>query len=213
MTLLTEQYLAQKERWPNEGRHILAQFDDTSIIVYQAYRPSIGKFAARNGYFGGGFSLSRMSWVKPNFLWMMYRCGWSTKEGQEVTLAVRLKREAFDLMLAQAVHSAYVEGVYGSMENWKQIVERSQVRLQWDPDHDPRGNKMERRAIQLGLRGDLLKQYAREWIVEIEDISGFAHEQYEHVRNNDYASLMTPLEKVYPVADTEVVARLGISKA
>jgi len=27
-----------------------------------------------------------MSWIKPNFLWMMYRCGWGTKEGQQVTL-------------------------------------------------------------------------------------------------------------------------------
>ena len=66
------------------GRHVLAQYDAETVVVYQAYRPSIGAFAATHGYFGGGFSPSRMSWIKPNFLWMMYRCGWATKEGQEV---------------------------------------------------------------------------------------------------------------------------------
>ena len=82
--LRTEPYVAQTERWPKSGRHILAQFDDASVVVYQAYRPSIGRHAAEHGYFGGDFSLSRMSWIKPNFLWMMYRSGWGTKEGQEV---------------------------------------------------------------------------------------------------------------------------------
>jgi hypothetical protein len=38
------------------------------VVVYQAYRPEIGHFAAQHGYFGGSFSLDRMSWIKPNFL-------------------------------------------------------------------------------------------------------------------------------------------------
>ena len=87
--LKTEPYLDQTARWPQTGRHVLAQFDDTSVVVYQAYRPSIGEFAAANGYFGGpDFAFSRMSWIKPNFLWMMYRCGWGRKAGQESVLAV-----------------------------------------------------------------------------------------------------------------------------
>jgi hypothetical protein len=75
MNLVTGPYLVQAARWPKTGRHILAQFDDESIIVYQAYRPAIGQFAAQHGFFGGQFSLNRMSWIKPNFLWMRYRCG------------------------------------------------------------------------------------------------------------------------------------------
>ena len=66
MNLLTEPYVAQAARWPKQGRHILAQFDDESVIVYQAYRPAIGHFATQHGFFGGEFSLSRMSWIKPN---------------------------------------------------------------------------------------------------------------------------------------------------
>jgi hypothetical protein len=198
MKLITEAYHVQNARWPSSGQHILAQYDDDSIIVYQAYRPAIGHFAARHGYFGGEFSLTRMSWVKPNFLWMMYRSGWGRKEGQEVTLAVRLQRGAFDSMLVAAVHSTYKKDIYDSEEAWKERVAQSEIRLQWDPDHNPSGAKLERRAIQLGLRGEMLMRYSREWILEIEDISEFVREQYELVRIGDYERLVTPREMVYP---------------
>src|SRR5262245_8940786 len=148
MTLLSEPYLVQTARWPKNGRHILAQFDDGSVIVYQAYRPAIGHFAAKNGYFGGQFSLNRMIWIKPNFLWMMYRSGWASKEGQEVVLAVRLMRSAFDEILRRAVPSSFVPGVYENEAAWKTALARSDVRLQWDPDHNPSGAPVERRAIQ-----------------------------------------------------------------
>src|SRR5687768_745685 len=121
--LATERYEAQTARWPTRGRHILAQFDDTSVVVYQAYRPSIGTFAAANGHFrGGGFSLDRMSWIKPNFLWMMYRCGWAQKDGQEVVLAVRIKREGFDAVLEAAVPSSYHAHRYPTRDDWQQAV-------------------------------------------------------------------------------------------
>src|SRR6266567_1732369 len=108
MNLKVERYLDQSDRWPKEGRHILAQFDADSIVVYQAYRREIGRFAVDNGRLGGPhFSCGRMSWIKPNFLWMMYRCGWATKEGQEITLGLRLRREFFESVLAEAVQSSY----------------------------------------------------------------------------------------------------------
>jgi hypothetical protein len=211
MDLVTEPYLAQNVRWPTSGRHILAQFDEESVVVYQAYRPAIGHFAAEHGYFGGPFSLSRMSWIKPNFLWMMYRCGWASKEGQEVVLAVRLKQPAFEEILRQAVHSSVVLDVYGTEGAWRRAVAGSDVRLQWDPDHDPAGRPVERRAIQLGLRGDVLARYAKEWLLDVQDISAFVREQRANA-NAPYDRLVTPREDVYPVADPEVGARLGISR-
>jgi Domain of unknown function (DUF4291) len=210
MDLKTERYLDQEARWPQSGRHILAQFDAESVVVYQAYIPTIGHFAAQHGWFGGGFSMSRMSWIKPNFLWMMYRSGWGTKENQEVVLAVRLKRSAFDVILRQAVHSTFLSEVYGSQEAWKRSVASSDVRLQWDPDHDPAGRPVERRAIQLGLRGDVLARYAKEWLLEIRDISDFVCEQKANAVA-PYDRLVTPTEDVFPVAGVEVAARLGVS--
>jgi Domain of unknown function (DUF4291) len=177
MNLLLEKYPDQVSVWPKVGRHVLAQFDDETVLVYQAYHPDIGRYAAEHGRFGGPFSYSRMSWIKPNFLWMMYRSGWGTKVGQETTLSVRLRRSAFDSILEQAVPSSFDPTSYSTEAEWRDAVAASDVRLQWDPDHDPSGANVERRAIQLGLRGPILASYARDWIVDIEDISDFVAAQ------------------------------------
>src|SRR5262245_53509882 len=71
MNLKTETYAAQSVRWPQTGRVILAHYDDESIVVYQAYKPEIADYAVAHGRLGGPhFSMNRMSWIKPNFLWM-----------------------------------------------------------------------------------------------------------------------------------------------
>jgi hypothetical protein len=194
-------YLEQRARWPAAGRHVLAQYDDDAVVVYQAYRPSIGRAAAEAQRFGGGgFSLERMSWIKPNFLWMMYRCGWATKEGQEVVLAVWLQRAAFDRILAGAVPSTYHPDAYPDRAAWSRAVKTSEVRVQWDPDHDPHGAPVERRAIQLGLRGGMLAGYARDWIVEIQDITPQVHAMRAALTSGGLPALSTPCEAVYPTA-------------
>ncbi|KIG16878.1 hypothetical protein DB30_04040 [Enhygromyxa salina] len=203
-------YLQQRAQWPPEGRHILADYDDDSVVVYQAYRPSIGRYAVEHQRFGGEWSFSRMSWIKPNFLWMMYRCGWAQKPGQEVVLAIRMTRSGFDQILAQAVHSSYVAELYGSPAAWKQRLSASEVCLQWDPDHDPHGNKVARRAIQLGLRGGVLRDYATDWCLGIDDVSAMVAQQHGNLRDG-LERLETPLERVYPVEDPEVIAHLGLS--
>ena len=53
-----------------------------------------------------------MTWIKTNFLWMMFRCGWCSKPGQQRVLAIWLKRSAFDHYLAHAL-------VRGSVTNFQ----------------------------------------------------------------------------------------------
>ncbi|MEM6737466.1 MAG: DUF4291 domain-containing protein [Bacteroidota bacterium] len=195
MKLKIEQYIKQVQQWPKEGHQLMAQYNDEEIIVYQAYRKEIGYFAVENQFFGETFSLNRMTWIKPNFLWMMYRSGWGQKEGQEVSLAIHLKREAFEKYLVQSVYSTYDPDQHESSQAWKDAVSISSVRLQWDPDHDPHGGKLSRRAIQIGLRDDLIKSYAKYDILEIEDISDFVSEQFEFVKANELDKLMTPAEQ------------------
>jgi Domain of unknown function (DUF4291) len=106
--MMTCRYLDQTAHWPQSGRHILARYDAESVFVYQAYRPSIALYAVEHQSFGGpDFSYTRMSWIKPNFLWMTYRCGWAAKAGQEYVLAVRLRRVFFDELLRLAVPSSF----------------------------------------------------------------------------------------------------------
>jgi hypothetical protein len=211
MKLATERYSEQAQRWPPQGRHILAHHDDHSIIVYQAYRPSIGRFTIEHGYFGGGFSLSRMSWIKPNFLWMMYRCGWGTKEGQEIILGLRLRREFFDSLLAQAVPSSHDPGLFPSQQEWQKALATSEVRLQWDPDHDPAGAKQERRAIQLGLRGDVLEAFSKRELLEVIDMTEFVAQQQPQTASSGFADLRTPVERMYVIADPAVGKRIGLT--
>lgn len=208
MKLKTDRYTSVRALWPQAGKHILAQYSETSVIVYQAYRPEIGEFAALKGFFGGAFSYSRMSWVKTNFLWMMYRSGWGTKPGQETTLAVELRRDFFDRILGLAVASSFSQSGLAEQDDWKQLVESSEVRLQWDPDHDPDGRPLVRRAIQLGLRGAILKQYGRDAIIRIEDISSFVAEQRANLKDKD--ALLVPYESCYPVGDCTTKQRLQI---
>jgi hypothetical protein len=212
MNLTTEPYLSQTARWPKSGQVILANYDTDSIVVYQAYNPAIGHFAATHQYFGGDFKLSRMTWLKPNFLWMMYRSGWGTKKDQEITLAIRLKRSAFDQILAEAIHSTYIPELYETQKDWSKAIQTSDVRLQWDPDHSPTGGKLTRRAIQLGLQGDAARCYAQDWIISIEDISAFVAEQYHHVVAGHYDALLTPNETIYTVENREVADRLQLTE-
>lgn len=211
MKIELKKYSEQLKEWPKSGYHIMAQYDDEKIIVYQSYRKEIGEFAVKNQFFGGAFSLDRMTWIKPNFLWMMYRNGWGTKEGQEVVLAIHLKREAFEKYLQNAVYSSYAIEFEVSYEEWQSQVKSSSVRLQWDPDHSPYGEKLERRAIQIGLRDEFTRSYSKEDILLIEDISNFVKEQYKFVQNKELDNLLIPAEKPFLFEDEKLNKKLRLT--
>lgn len=212
MKLELTNYLEQEKNWPKSGKHIMAQYTDEYVVVYQAYRPEIGHFASKNQFFGGAYSYSRMSWVKPNFLWMMYRCGWGVKEGQEVTLAIKLKRDYFESILLNAVEASFNPKNYKSREQWQSAIQNSNVRLQWDPDHAPHGEKQQRRAIQLGLRNNFLLPFKGKGIIEIEDISEFVLEQREVVNSDNLEKLLTPLESIYVPKNDKIISSVGLDE-
>ena len=45
--LVLARYVDQTRDWPRQGRHILAQYDEESVVVYQAYKSSIAQWAIR----------------------------------------------------------------------------------------------------------------------------------------------------------------------
>ena len=200
MSLRDELHSVQSANWPACGEHVMAHFDAESVVVYQAYRESTGRYAIEHGQLGGpDFSFARMSWIKPNFLWMMYRSGWGTKPGQEITLGLRVRRAFFDRLLREAVASSFDPARHASREAWQAAVESSDVRLQWDPDHAPDGGKLARRAVQLGLRGEALKALATTELREVIDMSPFVASQRPHA-SWPWAALRTPVEHVYPLS-------------
>jgi hypothetical protein len=195
-----ELHSVQAQYWPSEGEHVLAHFDAESIVVYQAYRPSTGRHAIEHGQLGGpDFSFNRMSWIKPNFLWMIYRSGWGTKPGQEVTLGLRIRRSFFDRLLRETVAASLDPSRHVSPQDWRMAVDMSEVRLQWDLDHAPDGAKLNRRAVQSGLRGAALEALATTELLEVIDMNPFVELQRAHAQATaPWEGLRTPVEHLYP---------------
>jgi len=204
MTLTYEKYIKQKSSWPVSGRHILAQYNENSIVVYQAFCPEIADYAIIHQKFGGNhYNMNRMSWIKTNFLWMMYRSGWAQKKNQEKILAIHLSVEGFENILLNAYTVTRQK-----IEN-KSTSDIS-IRLQWDPDHDPYGGKEERKAIQLGLKNDALIKFNENWIQKIEDVTEFVKLQFKLVLAKDLESLTIPKEDVYTPKDINIKSFIGL---
>ncbi|MFJ7044104.1 DUF4291 domain-containing protein [Streptomyces sp. NPDC101112] len=183
---------------------VRARHTADTITVYQAYRPGIGGPAARDGRFPAEWKRDRMTWIKPSFLWMMYRCGWGLKEGQETVLAVEIRREGFEWALRHSCLSHYVPELYESQATWQRELRRSPARVQWDPERGLRLNPLPHRSLQLGLAGEAAARYADEWIVGIEDVTPLARQVHGLVREGELerAAELLPEERPYPLDDT-----------
>ena len=207
-----EKYIEQKKRLPENGRHLIGTIENDNIVLYQAFNNHIAEYAVSNQRFGGPYySFSRMSWIKPGFLWMMYRAGWASKDNQQHILAITLPIVYFKKILAQATMTSFDNKLFVSHEAWKTELDKTEVRLQWDPDHDPLGNKEERKAIQIGMKGETLRKFCTEWITQIEDITDFVKQEYSKILNGSVEDLNIPYEQVLNLGDQEIEKRIGLS--
>ncbi|MEU3730528.1 DUF4291 domain-containing protein [Streptomyces sp. NPDC033538] len=191
-------------------RGIRAAYAESTVTVYQAYSPGIGVPAAREGRFPAAWKRDRMTWIKPSFLWMMYRCGWGAKAGQETVLAVEISRDGFEWALRRACLSSYVRGTHPDRATWQRELKRAPTRVQWDPERDLRLRPLPYRSLQLGLSGEAARRYADEWTVAISDVTPLAHEIHALVRAGelDSAARLLPAERPYPAGE-EFLAHLG----
>ena len=191
------------------NHQIRAHYSADTITVYQAYKPEIGLAAARDGRFPDTWERDRMTWVKPSFLWMMYRCGWATKEGQETVLAIEITRGGFEWALRHACLSHYERGLHADRSSWQRDLKRAPTRVQWDPERDLHLQPLPYRSLQLGIAGDGARLFADEWMVSISDVTSLAHEIHELVIKDDLeaAARKLPPEQPYPAGD-ELLAHL-----
>lgn len=179
------------------NKKIFAYYNEQTIRVYQAYNDKIADQALKIGTFGEHFHIDRMTWIKPSFLWTMYRSGWGTKPDQERVLAIDIKREGFDLLLSHAVLTKYSADLYSSEREWKSLLKNSEVRCQWDPDRDIYGNPLIRRAIQLGIKGAMIIQYRDNWIKNITDITKQVHSWRKDMAEKEFNLSLLPEEREY----------------
>lgn len=188
---------------PIPEHQIRAVYDEHTIRVYQAYSDSIADSALANGRFvSPPFKMTRMTWIKPSFLWMMYRAGWGMKDdGQKRILAVDIRRSGFEWALAHAIGSRKPAGM--DDETWRRYKTVYPVRVQWDPERDVHLQALPHRAIQIGLSGEAVQRYIDDWIVNITEVSDLAHRIRYLLEQGDTAAaqMLLPAERAYPDAD------------
>ena len=140
-----------------------------------------------------------MTWIKPSFLWMMYRSGWATKENQERILAIKIKREGFEWALQNSCLSHFDKELHVNHEDWKNLLTSSPVRIQWDPEKDLFSEPLPYRSIQIGLSGIAVDEYINDWIVSIDDITKHCKEIHQLILNKEIekAKSILPVEKAY----------------
>jgi hypothetical protein len=183
-------------------RHqIRAAFTADTLTVYQAYPPEIAEAALAAGRFVPPFRRERMTWIKPSFRWMMYRCGWARKPGQERVLAVEITRAGFEWALARACLSGYDPRLHADRAAWCRQLRATPVRVQWDPERSVRLAPLAYRSLQVGLAGEALHRYADEWVVRLTDVTSLARAVHARVTAGDDpgATALLPVERPYPL--------------
>lgn len=193
-------------------RQIRAFYNEETIRVYQAYNDTIADSALQYGRFvSPPFKQERMTWIKPSFLWMMYRAGWGKKDaGQNRILAIDISHEGFEWALTHSLLSHQATD-YTDKTVWQRIKASTPVRIQWDPERDLHHNPLHYRTIQIGLTNEAVPLYVNQWIQSITDITELATEIHELVLQNDLtsASRLLPKETEYQLKP-ELVKHLAM---
>jgi hypothetical protein len=190
---------------------IRADFNQDTIVVYQAFNHAIADAALTVGNFTDPFSFSRMTWIKPSFLWLMERSNWAKKANQERILAVHITRIGWETALSQAVLTHPETKLYPNPDQWRTDFVAAKVIVQWDPERSLRGVSLPHRAIQVGISRHLIETYVSDWVVKIEDKTPLVKKIDALVRagNAGKAKDFLPKERVYPTPK-EIAQRLGM---
>jgi len=93
---------------------IRANYDRDTIVMYQAYSDAIADIALKHQKFQAPFSFTRMTWIKPSFLWLMHRSDWGRKSNQTRILAVHIKRSYWEKALSMGVLTSPEKTIHGS---------------------------------------------------------------------------------------------------
>jgi len=190
---------------------IRADYDRDTIIVYQAFGQDIARAALAHQRFVAPFSFTRMTWIKPSYLWLMERSNWGHRAGQEHILAVRITRRGWEEALSQGVLTTPETGVYRDHEDWQRQFAAAHVHVQWDPERSLRGASVGHACIQVGLSRHIIERYVNEWIVEIRDYTGLTRKLDTLIRTGHAGKArdLLPPERVYPVS-VATAHRLGM---
>jgi hypothetical protein len=184
-------WIKLSQRCAFDASDIIGMESNNNIVVYQAFGHDIADYALSHQKLGGeSFSFSRMSWIKTSFLWMMYRSGWGKKTGQERVLAIEIHKHFFIQLVSEAYSTRYAIGLNESLKET-----RPEILVQLDPDRDIEFRPLNRRAIQIGIRGRMLRQYAEEMILNINDLTPIVETNFKNISQSNFDEIIVPNEK------------------
>ncbi|MFW1942452.1 DUF4291 domain-containing protein [Acinetobacter guillouiae] len=182
---------------------IRALYDRDTITVYPAYNQQIAQLAVQQQKFVSPFSFHRMTWIKPSFLWLMERSHWATKSNQNHILAIRIKRDFWEYLLQQSIHTDPTLSAHKNGEHWFESFENAKVHIQWDPERNLKGTKLEQRSIQIGISRFLIQAFNNTAIHSIQDITPLVTKmaQFRRLGKYKHAEKLLPKQRIYPLND------------
>jgi hypothetical protein len=196
-------------------RETRAYYTNDFIRVYQAFNNGIANSALKyQKFISPPFKIQRTTWIKPSFLWMMYRSGWATKDHQERVLAIDITHEGFQWALNNSCLSHFDKDVYATVDEWEKIKTKASVVIQWDPERDIFLNQLNYRTIQIGLSPEASVLYIAQWIVKISDITETVKKIKLLIDAKKMAKAheLLPVEKHYPItiSTSRTIGILGL---
>ena len=190
-------------------KEIFAKYNKKTIRIYQAYNDEIAHEAVKLQNFGKNFSTERMTWIKPSFLWLMNRSNWGTKKNQENILAIDVYRDFFDSLLEKAVLTSPDSKLYDGKQ-WEKNFGETDVYCQWDTDRGINGNPLGRYAVQIGIKGNALRDFLERGIFSIEDITPLVRKWNVQRKKNTLNTKDLPTETIYPVESSITRKKLSM---
>lgn len=183
-------------------RLVYADFDEEGVYVYQAFKPKTVQIAVELGTFGKGFTFERTSWIKPSFGWVLRRTKYGTKNRMQGIAKIKMRHQAFEEILDQSIESHWNKALFDQEDSWSKALNKSDVIHQWDPERDLVGRRLDRQAIQIGIRGKVIRKYVSDDILGVEDVSDLAHEIGQIIKKGSEKFPEVPQEKEYPISES-----------
>ena len=165
-------------------RQVRAQFRADTITVYQAYSAADRRAGGGRRPFRGSVQTSRMTWIKPVFLWMMYRCGWGRNPARRRVLGVEITRDRLrvgaDARLSEPLRPSptHPDRARGAGSSPPVPCESSGT-----PTRSLHLQPLRHRSLQVGLSATAVDRYVDEWIVNVADLTPSVTKIRELLRN------------------------------
>jgi len=88
---------------------------------------------------------------------LLRRSNYGTKNRMQAIAKIKLSHQAFREILNQSVETHWNKDVFLEEDDWSKKLHNSDVIHQWDPERDLVGKRLDRQAIQIGIRGAVIK--------------------------------------------------------